>query len=240
MIVKKINSLKSKVFHRLNLWFKRLLWTEVVIVGDSHAFVFDRYQFKKAFPKYFFSMAIVRGATVSGLKNPRSKTQAMPIFRSKIQNSKAKIAIVLLGEVDTGFVIWYRAEKYQTPVESMLEMAVKNYCNLLTEISQKARVICISTPLPTIEDDNDWGEIANLRKEVKATQLQRTNLTLEFNQAMQTFCTENNMIYISLDRDSLGENGLVDPYLLNKDRNDHHYDREKYTNLLIDRLKPIL
>jgi hypothetical protein len=94
--------------------------------------------------------------------------------------------------------------------------------------------------LPTIEDDNDWGEIANLRKEVKATQLQRINLTLEFNQAMQTFCEENNMSYISLDRDSLGENGLVDPYLLNEDRNDRNYDREKYTNLLIDRLKPIL
>lgn len=48
------------------------------------------------------------------------------------------------------------------------------------------------------------------------------------------------MVYVSLDSDSLGENGLVDPYLLNEDRNDHHYDREKYTNLLIDRLKPIL
>jgi hypothetical protein len=239
-IFAKIISLKNWIFSRYQIWLKQLKLTEIIVIGDSHASVFKQDIFKSSFPKYFFYIVSIGGATVSGLTNPNSKTQALPIFRSKIESSKAKVAIVLLGEVDTGFVIWYRAEKYQTSVEPMLKMAVENYQNLLLEISKKASIICISTPLPTIEDDNDWGDIANARKEVKATQLQRTDLTLEFNQLMQTFCEENDLTYISLDRDSLGENGLVDSSLLNENCNDHHYNEKKYADLIIERLKPLL
>lgn len=213
------------------------MFDEILVIGDSHANVFYSRKFRPYFPHHFFNVVVVGGATVSGLKNPNSTTQALPIFMDSLKNSKAATTIVLLGEVDTGFVLWYRAEKYKTPVEIMLDQAIENYKNLLIEISKKTRAICISTPLPTIPDENVWGDIANARKDVKATQLQRTDLTIEFNKKMKEVCEGNGFTYLSFDDESIGENGLVDPWLLNSDPNNHHYDRQKYADMIIKKLK---
>lgn len=142
----------------------------------------------------------------------------------------------MLGEVDTGFVIWHRSEKYQEPVKQMLDVALKNYEKLLIWCSEKAETICISTPLPTIQDGQDWGEVANLRKEIKATQFDRTKLTLEFNHRMQEICCKRGITYISLDEVSLGEDGLVKKDLLSKNPNDHHYDQGHFAKLIQKRL----
>ena len=143
----------------------------------------------------------------------------------------------MLVEVDTGFVIWYRAEKYKTSVELMLDRAVDNYQHLLRVLSKQSHVICISAPLPTIQDGQNWGEIADARKCVKATQLQRTKLTIRFNKRMQKFCEMNGYSYLSLDDESLGQNGIVSKYLLNSKSSDHHYDRDKYADMIIKKLK---
>jgi hypothetical protein len=49
-----------------------------------------------------------------------SKTQAMVIFRCYFYNLKPDIVITLIGEVDTGFVFWYRATKKEQFVEEVL------------------------------------------------------------------------------------------------------------------------
>jgi len=119
----------------------------------------------------------------------------------------------------------------------MLNKAIKNYQKLIIDVSKKSRVICISTPLPTIHDGNSCGDVANARNDVNATQLQRTELTLRFNKEMQKFCESNGYVYLSFDEESVGENGLVNPCLLNSDPNDHHYDMEKYADMIISKLK---
>lgn len=233
---------KKRLKHSI-IFSKRLFREEILVLGDSHAEVFHQKNFKLMFPNSFFNAVIVGGATVSGLKNPNSKTQSLPIFLTNLKHSKPKAVITLLGEVDTGFVIWYRAEKYQNSIESMLDKAIHNYQNFLNEISisKNCPVICISTPLPTIDDGYNWGGyVANARKEVKATKFQRTKLTIEFNRRMRDFCESNNLFYISLDDEALGDNGLVRPDILNINGSDHHYDFEKYSNLLINKLKTIL
>ena len=108
---------------------------------------------------------------------------------------------------------------------------------LLLEISKKSRVICISAPLPTIRDGNDWGDVANARKHVSASQRERTALTLLFNGRMQEFCERRGFTYLSFDAASLGDDGLVDPRLLNANSSDHHYDRERYADMIIDRVR---
>ena len=231
-----IRRLVVGVFWRLSKCINKLTRTEVLVLGDSHAGVFHNKQFTKNFPDYFFEVISVGGATVSGLENPNSKTQALSKFREGAKNSRALTTIVMIGEVDTGFVIWYRAEKQEVSVDSMFEKALKNYGELIIEIKKKSRVICVSAPLPTIQDENDWGEVANARKEVRATQLERTNLTLKFNARMQEFCNDKGVSYISLDSQSLGEDGLVSNKLLNSNLNDHHYDMDKYAELIISEL----
>jgi hypothetical protein len=212
---------------------RQKLCKEILVIGDSHASIFKHAKFIKRFPNHFFNVVSVGGATVSGLQNPNSKTQSYEIFLNEYKKSKAKTIIVLLGEVDTGFVIWYRAEKYNESVTTMLNVALKNYQELLSFFTKNSNVICISTPLPTIKDNQSFGGVANARKDIVATQLERTKLTLEFNRKMHYFCNENSIAYVNLDQLSLNTSGCVNEYLLNSDLNDHHYDDLKYADLII-------
>ncbi|RMG92897.1 MAG: SGNH/GDSL hydrolase family protein [Zetaproteobacteria bacterium] len=217
-----------------------LKWN-VLVVGDSHVQVFEHSCLREAFPWVAFDVVWVGGATASGLENPNSKTQASHLLREPLYSKKRYDQIfVNLGEVDVGFVIWYRAQKYQADVEVMMEMALENYQAYIREASQVAPVIVISVPLPTIADDNDWGEVANLRREVKASQRERTRLTLAFNRRMEEWCGHNEIDYLGLDDCSLGEDGLIAPKLLNEDPADHHYNPEIYALMLRDRLLPLL
>lgn len=213
---------------------------EILVLGDSHTPIFSHPSFQAGFPDRHFEVITVIGATASGLENPNTKTQAYPIFKRAMEQSAAQTAIVMLGEVDTGFVIWYRANKYQESVSAMQARAVASYSRFLEELAARYDVVCISTPLPTIQDGNDWGEVANARREVTASQQERTALTLEFNREMQAFCTAHGMRYVMLDAASLGEDGLVKRTLLNPDPRDHHYNPEAYAHLLVEHLKGVL
>ncbi|MES2477108.1 MAG: SGNH/GDSL hydrolase family protein [Verrucomicrobiota bacterium] len=227
-----------KLKKRLILGVKRLLREEILVLGDSHTAIFKHPTVARAFPKSFFNVINVGGATASGLANPNSKTQASQRFAEALADSPARRMIVMLGEVDTGFIIWYRAAKYGEPVESVMETAVTTYTAFLTDVRSRAdQLLCVSTPLPTIPDGTAWGEVATARKEVTATQFERTSLTLRFNRLVREFCVANAIGFIDLDAASLGENGLVKPALMNPDPQDHHYQADAYAKIL---LKPLL
>ncbi|MGZ4996491.1 MAG: hypothetical protein ACXV8J_01485 [Methylobacter sp.] len=53
---------------------------------------------------------------------------------------------LMLGEVDTGFVIWYRAQKYQESAATMMNQAIASYSGFLVELKMRFEVVCISTP----------------------------------------------------------------------------------------------
>jgi hypothetical protein len=213
---------------------------EILVLGDSHTPIFSHPSFTKSFPEFYFNVVTVIGATASGLENPNTKTQAYPIFKEALERSAAEKVIVMLGEVDTGFVIWYRTQKYQESVAAMTDRAINSYSKFLFEVASRFNLVCISTPLPTIQDGNDWGGVANARREVTATQLERTTLTLEFNQKMQAICKQHHISYVMLDDVCVGEDGKVKEALLNRNPNDHHYDPDAYSALLVERLKSTL
>ena len=181
----------------------------------------------------YLNVVWVGAATASGLENPNSKTQAFAKFDRALETTRAKKVVVMLGEVDTGFVIWYRAAKYGVPVADALGKTLTTYRQFLQKIRARGLLpICISAPLPTIQDGNDWGEIANQRKSVTATQRERTDLTLKFNREMEAFCAAEGMVYLNLDGQSLGKDGLVKAGLLNKNALDHHYDKRVFASML--------
>jgi hypothetical protein len=225
------------LFRLFFLIYNKIFREEILVLGDSHILVFNN----KYFRKFYFNVVSVDGATVSGLENPNSKTQALPIFMRSIKSSKAKVVIIMIGEVDVGFVVWYRAEKYNEPVTKMLNIAIENYQKLLLKLFDLGyKVICISTPLPTIKDGTTFGEVANARKSIQAKQMERTELTLNFNNTMKVFCSNNGVIYIPLDRESLGANGLVSEHLLNASSTDHHYDNDIYAKIIGQKLFSII
>ena len=234
-----MDRIKSMIYTFARKLQKLLASETILVLGDSHAEVFNSSYFIKAFPFKYFQVVSVGGATASGLENPRSKTQAYKIFIDAVNKKNYHKIIVMLGEVDTGFVIWYRASKYDQPVDEMYKKTIDTYSKFIKQLSYHAPIIVISTPLPTI-DDKSVGEVAHARKEVKASQKDRTELTLKFNQEIEIFCKKNKINHINLDELSLGSDGLVKPTLKNKDNKDHHYDISAYSRLIIPELKKVI
>lgn len=238
------------------LQYKRLVQNEILVLGDSHTRVFQQKLLQKCVPGSFFHIVGVKGATASGLTNPNSKTQAYQIFRKALAKTRAKQVVVMLGEVDTGFVIWYRTKKYGQPVADMLQTTVKTYTEFLRDLKKIGlHVICISTPLPTIEDWNDkrfqrasttneqtviaanqqadeLDEIASARQKVSASLIERTELTLAFNQQVEAICQRHDICYLNFDSESLGDKGTVAPKLLGSNPLDHHYDEHAYAAMI--------
>lgn len=208
---------------------------DILVIGDSHAFVFSSKVVKLLFAGYRFHVTAVKGATVSGLENPNSKTDANKIFKMALEKFDfPKTVIFLLGEVDTGFVIWHRAQKYQVNVEEMLALALKNYETLLSNQNLKnKKIIIISTPLPTIADNNNWGEVSNLRKDIKVPILQRTDLTLQFNQGLKNIAHEKGYTFIDLDKYTLRTDKKGAKKIFHNIRkSNHHYNNLSYASLL--------
>lgn len=232
--------IRRRVSQKLKGLILKLTKIEVLVLGDSHAKVFRDEYIGKYFPNHIFNVVLVGGATASGLENPNSVTGANSIFLDAIEKSRANKIIFLLGEVDTGFVIWYRQKKYGTSVEDMTDKAVSSYMKLIHKAASNHRPIVISAPLPTIEDGNDWGEIANFRREVTATQYERTQLTIKFNKKVAELCKCFGYDYIDLDDESLGDKGLVKMELLSMDKNDHHYNYEVYAELVSRQINKLL
>lgn len=218
---------------------------EILVLGDSHAHVFEHLRFLLKFPRLSFNVVAVGGATISGLSNPSSKTQAMQIYRDELDKSKSQTVILLLGEVDLGYVIWYRALKDSEGfdaalVEKYMNQALANLRNFIEEIAANREVIVLSAPLPTIGDDTVLkGDVAKQRRAVKATRQERTELTLRFNREIQAYCRQNGIHHLGLDDALQGADGLVAQSFMNKDQYDHHYNQGAYANLIATKLSDL-
>lgn len=224
------------ILHGIRRIQRKFAKQRALVIGDSHAKIFRNFRFLSGLPRIHFHVLAKGGATASGLATPTSVTQAYQRFRKALDEIPRDLVIVQLGEVDTGYVIWYRAKKHHSSVNDMFDLAIKTYSNFLLEIAATDRVLVISAPLPTIVDGNDWGEVADLRKEVTTTQKERTELTVMFNRRMEEFSQKNAIGYLNLDGECLGANGLVHPDFLHANPHDHHYHKGRYVQLLCKRL----
>src|SRR5258706_4558832 len=180
---------------------------KIYAFGDSHLDILNELNSGRYFLSYCFDVTWVGGATAQGLVNPNSLTNCLEIFNEKIkliENKESKL-IFLLGELDTGFIIWYRANKYNESIEFQLNRSIKNYFTFLDDLKSQGfkNIYIVSAPLPTIKDDQSWGEVANLRKEIKATQKERTNLTLDYNSRLKDYCGANGFKFVDFDSELL-------------------------------------
>jgi hypothetical protein len=178
---------------------------------------------------------MVRGATAQGLHNPNSKTDALKLFRDRCDAARSwQILVFSLGEVDCGFVIWYRAEKHGVSIESQVQHSLTGYRGLLArQIDLGFHTMALSVPLPTIGDGQDWGEVANARREVRAGQRDRTELTLDYNARLRSACEEVGAEFLDATTPTLDPaTGLVRVEYLNEDPTDHHLHYERHAKLV--------
>lgn len=179
--------------------------------------------------------SIVPGATVVGLRNPNSLTDAINIFRSSLLAQPRDSHVVIhLGEVDCGFVIWWRAKKYGESVERQFQESIDSYRQFLVEILESGfvRLCIVGASLPTIRDGVDMSDVANKRAEISISIQQRTELTLRYNQALNELAESLEISYFDitdavLDRSS----NLVHDFFLNPDSCDHHLDKQKIVGI---------
>jgi len=232
---------------RVKFMLFAFLGTKVIhCIGDSHTGVFEYIQENFTWKKTKFRFCIVPGATAMGLANPNSKTDAIGTYRKYLKTvPKTHNLLFSLGEVDCGFVIWYRAKKHGLTVDEQFDLSLGNYKSFLDEVRIQGfkSIFVLSATLPTIQDGQDWGEIAKLRaeqltrKEVRVSLKERTELTRRYNQELRNYCALNGLNFIDLESDTLDQaTGLVQSKFLNKDALDFHQDRENVSACLVPRL----
>lgn len=209
----------------------------ILCLGDSHTRVFRYISKHQKEHRFRFDVVSVIGATAQGASNPNSKTNALAIFRKRLKTIKPwQYVFLQLGEVDCGFVIWYRANKYGDDIQSQLQRSINNYCKFIEEVRTKIgeKIFVLSAPLPTIQDNQSWGDIANARKEVKASLRERTNLTIQYNQILMAKCRNLNVRFLDVSSAQLDtETGVICSRFINHNRLDHHLDNREYSNLIL-------
>jgi hypothetical protein len=214
--------------------------SHLLSIGDSHARILREVQRRGLLPELRVDICWVSGATAQGLVNPRSQTNAMPIFSRRLAAARPwQVLCSQLGEVDCGFVIWYRAEKHGVSVESQLERSLGGYLELLDQARRHGfrRTLVISAPPPTIPDLQRRGDVARAREAVGASKSERTALTLEYNARLRAACDERRIGFVDVTTPILDPGtGVVDPRYLNPDPEDHHLDPDRFAPLVAERL----
>ncbi|RIW37313.1 SGNH/GDSL hydrolase family protein [Bacillus salacetis] len=213
-------------------------------IGDSHAEVFKYIEKEGMLPEAELKVNIVQGATAQGMVNPNSRTNALQIFREAVSSvSSEEYLLFMLGEVDCGFVIWYRSEKKDIPVDTQLEKSLQNYFTFIEDTMKRGymNIIMCTSHLPTIKDGQSFGEIANLRKEVEASQKERTLLTQKYNDSIRTFCRKNGLHLLDIEKQTLNEKeNLIKERYLNDNPADHHLETGRIAPLYVEKLKEAL
>jgi len=142
-----------------------------------------------------------------------------------------------LGEVDLGFLVWYYLKKDSlNSLDSILKNILFSYQKFLIQIlGVKKQVICMSVPLPTISNNQNFK--INERRSIKTSLKKRITTTFNFNSQLCKFCKNNNIIFLNLDNEILNEKNRIKSEFLNLDMTDHHYNFDIYSELLIKELK---
>lgn len=227
----------------LRAWLDGRAQRHVLVLGDSHVRVFEHWWFMLRLPQVRWEVVYVAGGTATGLYNPKAVTQTHAKLTGALQGSTCELVLLNLGEVDTGYTIWVRAQAGKLNVEQALGQSVQRYLQFIDEIRQHKPLVVLSAPLPTLPDDFDpeADDVLTRRKSVLKTQRERTAMTLAFNEQVAAACQARGVPYLDDRSASLGAQGLVRAEWLRRDgRMDHHYDRRVYAVWLCQSLKALL
>ncbi|RQS67989.1 SGNH/GDSL hydrolase family protein [Burkholderia sp. Bp8963] len=233
-------ALSLRVWRRLALPTHPGYRARVLVLGDSHVRVFEHVWFAISLPRVRFDIEYVPGATAIGIENRNSITSALLRFTDRLALSRHDWVLLNLGEVDTAYSLWKLVEFRSCPIPELLDEAIRNYCDFITEVAASHRVAVLSAPLPTLADQAaPCDETAAVRQQVSASQRERTELALEFNARVRAFCEAHDVPYLDSSPYALGPDGLVKQSWRHRRRFDHHYARAPYARCLAKQLKAL-
>lgn len=174
---------------------------KLLILGDNHLAYFTHALRSGLFYDWQHDTCEVPGATIIGQRNPNAPVNALNRFKRFLAPQDRNATIVIqLGEVDCGFVMWYRAQHNDEPVLDQLRASLVAYFDFLHDLTRAgfSDIVITGATLPAIRDGVDWGTTGNKRREVTATLAERTALTINFNNLLQAGAEKNGWRYLDI------------------------------------------
>lgn len=219
----------------------------ILFFGDSHTQQYINLEANKIQNEIKFDACCVFGATAQGAVNPNSKTQALATYRKHLETKKANdydYCAIMLGEVDCGFVIWYRAKKYSKTIQEQIKLAVNNLEEFLKKDVKRYfsnnKIVVVGATLPTIKDNTDRSFLNGARSEVDASLQERIDCTFEYNKQLAIMAKKNNYRYFDISNETFDqENYCVFPQFLHKNPYDHHFDARSVAPIFVDKFKKL-
>jgi hypothetical protein len=211
----------------------------LIALGDSHLEALKLAADLNLLNAESSHFSIVPGATVVGLRNPNSLTNAVNIFKEALLPQPRDAHVVVhLGEVDCGFVMWWRALKNGEAVDMQFDESMAAYRQFLNEVLEMgfARICVTGASLPTIGDGVNMGLVANKRSEISVSLRDRTALTLRYNRGLAQMARDLDLGYFDVGEATLDRSiGLVHEFFKNPDPTDHHLDKSKVVGIWAER-----
>jgi len=217
------DNVTSEIFSNQNILPK------LVFLGDSHINYFKFGANQGLYAPFHTETCMASGATVLGLNNINSFTQASEKFKNHLKKHHKESEIFFqLGEVDCGILIWIKAEEKNISIHEQAQLTILSYKKFINDIKDLGykNINITSATIPTINDEDHTGEIISLRrKKVKATFIERTNLTIYFNSLLKSMCSDLGVNYLDATSLFINEStSICDEKFRNKDKTDHHME----------------
>jgi len=215
-----------------------------LVIGDSHGGIFE-YCFDQGllFP-HLLNCEIVAGATAYGLNNDQATTGAWQKFSVALERfSRFDVVVIVLGECDCSYALWKKAESSSTTPTEWIAHSLQGISRLVAKVSDNPcvrRIILVGACLPSIEDCMASSQENILRREITATQWERTNLVLEYNRRLAKLAEALGVKYFDLTNETVDEHtGLLSRcYAAGPD--DHHLSHLTSGSLWAKALRGVL
>lgn len=216
----------------------------ILILGDSHAGVFEYLFDHDLLAPHLLNCEIVGGATACGLNNDRSVTGAFAIYQRSLQRfADFEVVVIMLGEVDCSFAFWNRAQRHGETVIDQIPRAIQGIERLLawgTSQSARQRFVLAGSILPTIRDDQ-IDQQYEVRRSVRASQRERTELVLGYNEALRRLAAQRSCPYMDITAPTIDpDTGLLRQKYLVRDKVDIHQSQPMTAGLWASEMRRVL
>jgi hypothetical protein len=217
----------------------------ILVLGDSHAGVFEYIFDNNLLPPHLINCDIVGGATAYGLNNDKSVTGALQKFQDALLRfPDFRIVCIMLGEVDCSFALWNRAMRENSPVCNQIHLVISGIERLLDWAEQQQpprKFVLLGSILPTIKDHQIDQQSFELRRRIRATRYERTKLVLALNQALKELAHKRGLPYLDITDETIDPTSRTvrDEFLVDEGI-DHHQSQPKTALLWACKLNKML
>jgi hypothetical protein len=216
---------------------------KILVLSDSHGGVFEYINDHNLILPHLINVKVVGGATAYGLNNSNSSSQTLKHFLSELNRFKTYNTIIIqLGEVDCAYILWKKAQDYKNSAYDNISISIRGYELLIKELlPYNKRIILSGAILPTVKDGQKNSSEVALRDTISTTQLERTNLTLKFNEQLKLLAIKYSLDYIDITEETMNKDtNVVDDKFIIKDKVDHHQSQENTALLWSSKLQSLI